>query len=948
MIFGREAKVKKRVIAISGLMLCLLLLFTLQSASALSFNDGSELSGDEHYVEIVDIDGDGDMDFFGEDSNDNICWYENDGFESFSKHQIHSLSETNYTYYINASDLDGDGDIDFVVCFKNSTNPYPSTLTWFENDGSESFTEHVIYSYTGAADYFNEVYCRDIDGDGDIDLLTTAAGDDEVVWWENDGSESFTKHVILDDNFMSANSPNIVDIDGDGDMDFLFLHSGSGLWCENDGSESFTEYAVYSDEDDWEDCRAVDLDEDGNMDVVMAGVYGVAYTLHDGGADNFILSNPATHEYILDNSGFDTDDWSLVAEPADLDGDGDLDVVASFRGDIELRYFSNDGSESFTENNIADIETIELSLVDMDSDGDIDIISDGGTFWVNDLNPNTETKEATSVEENSATLNGEATSVDSGSSCGFRLSNSSGLVSNVTCAGTYDAGDSFSYEVSGLESGMIYYVQAWANTGSGFNLSKYNLSFLTKPLAPSNLTIDAATNSWINLSWTEGTGANNTVVVRKEGSPPTSMSDGDEVYNGTASFYNDTISSFKEFYYAAWSYAGWDDNHQYSDSFATVETQGVVLLVYNESDNSALNDWDVFISSQDGSDVYNVTSCDTAHVILNESMPYGEETMIHVEKDGYRARTFYYDLESGGIISLDFYLPPVDDSELYLLTVKNTYDVGIDDAMIEIKKYVSGEFKNMTVLYSHANGQVEVFLRPFTLYKIRISKEGYVTETDDYTPTDSIFTQDFQLLLDLPDGYTEPYLWDNITWSIEPDEVVHRTNISFYYNITSSTGQLEWYRMRVQYYNDSVGDWVTVFSQNNSDAGGGSISFTSENNSGRYRLDCWFKKDGFDEFQFGSSDGCREYIITWEELTESLEDIPDDIMFLIIICLAIAAVGVLISMGAGELSGLAGLIVMGIGAMLAPGLMIGEMAFWQVVLVAGIAYFAILYVLGRF
>jgi hypothetical protein len=191
-------------------------------------------------------------------------------------------------------------------------------------------------------------------------------------------------------------------------------------------------------------------------------------------------------------------------------------------------------------------------------------------------------------------------------------------------------------------------------------------------------------------------------------------------------------------------------------------------------------------------------------------------------------------------------------------------------------------------------------------------------------------------------------LWDNISWNIDPDVEVHRSNITFYFNISSGTGQLDWFRMRVQYFNESVGDWVTVFSDNQSSSVGGSISFTCENKSGRYQLDAWFKKNNFSEFKFGDEIPCRQYVITWESLTKSLEEVPDSVLFLVIICLAIAATAVLLGMGAGDLSGLAGLTVMGIGAMFAPGLMVGAMAFWQVVLVAGIAYFSIGFLMGRF
>jgi len=58
---------------------------------------------------------------------------------------------------------------------------------------SIEFTEHVI---TTSAAWARVVYAADVDGDGDMDVLSASYNDDTIAWYENDGSESFTKHVI--------------------------------------------------------------------------------------------------------------------------------------------------------------------------------------------------------------------------------------------------------------------------------------------------------------------------------------------------------------------------------------------------------------------------------------------------------------------------------------------------------------------------------------------------------------------------------------------------------------------------------------------------------------------------------------------------------------------------------------------------------------------------------
>ncbi len=60
----------------------------------------------------------------------------------------------------------------------------------------------------------------DVDGDGDMDVLSASWGDDKIAWYENDGSQGFTCHF----NTTEAADATLVvaaDVDGDGDMDVL-------------------------------------------------------------------------------------------------------------------------------------------------------------------------------------------------------------------------------------------------------------------------------------------------------------------------------------------------------------------------------------------------------------------------------------------------------------------------------------------------------------------------------------------------------------------------------------------------------------------------------------------------------------------------------------------------------------------------------------------------------
>ena len=86
---------------------------------------------------------------------------------------------------------------------------------------SQSFTAASI---TTSVDDAWSVYAVDMDGDGDMDVLSASREDDKIAWYENNGSESFTAHTITS-SADGAWSVYAVDLDGDGDMDVLSASS---------------------------------------------------------------------------------------------------------------------------------------------------------------------------------------------------------------------------------------------------------------------------------------------------------------------------------------------------------------------------------------------------------------------------------------------------------------------------------------------------------------------------------------------------------------------------------------------------------------------------------------------------------------------------------------------------------------------------------------------------
>ena len=61
---------------------------------------------------------------------------------------------------------------------------------------------------------------------------------------------------------------------------------------------------------------------------------------------------------------------------ADLDGDGDLDVLVASANDDKIAWYENDGSENFTPRIISTAADAARSVfaADVDSDGDLDVL----------------------------------------------------------------------------------------------------------------------------------------------------------------------------------------------------------------------------------------------------------------------------------------------------------------------------------------------------------------------------------------------------------------------------------------------------------------------------------------------------------------------------------------------------------------------------------------------
>ena len=236
-------------------------------------------------------------------------------------------------------------------------------VAWYENNGNEVFTKHLLQTDVVGA---TKVFAEDIDGDGDLDVIATLFHNG-VVWYENDGSQGFTTRTVSTNGNENPRGLFVADIEGDGDRDiFSATRSSSHVnWHENDGAESFTTRAITNQAQRSYGVIAADVDGDGFMDLASASVDDNKFAWYkNDGTQGF------TQRVIdADAAG------ALFLAASDIDLDGDLDFAgAAVFGDV-LAWYENDGTGTFSKHILSATATRANSVfpADIDGDGDVDI-----------------------------------------------------------------------------------------------------------------------------------------------------------------------------------------------------------------------------------------------------------------------------------------------------------------------------------------------------------------------------------------------------------------------------------------------------------------------------------------------------------------------------------------------------------------------------------------------
>jgi len=372
---------------------------------------------------LADLDNDGDLDLLsGSCQAGEISYWENTGNASVPAFTAQTSTANPFNgiidYNTNSSlihpelaDIDNDGDLDLMY-----TNERNRNIFFYRNDGtagSPYFTDQtnseanpfsgLNLNSTGGGDPYNVISLADVDTDGDLDMISSCAGG-TFAYYENTGTPevaSFSliqveKSILFEVTVPSRGTPTLADLNGDNLPDLVSgCKNGILYGWENTYDISLIETAsrlspvAKISVGKGSNPAVGDIDGDGDLDLLVGEeeTGGLLYYQNTGTATQGIYVQQAGGDNPFD--GFQPGAYLAAPVLADMDADGDLDLLAGSSMVGEISYWKNTGTvtvpaytaqtggdnpfDGISDNSSLDA-LINPLVADIDDDGDLDLV----------------------------------------------------------------------------------------------------------------------------------------------------------------------------------------------------------------------------------------------------------------------------------------------------------------------------------------------------------------------------------------------------------------------------------------------------------------------------------------------------------------------------------------------------------------------------------------------
>ncbi|HLV15484.1 MAG TPA: T9SS type A sorting domain-containing protein [Xanthomarina sp.] len=294
-------------------------------------------------------------------------------------------------YAVAASDLTNDGNLDLAIGTYNG-----SKVTWYKNNGDATFAAGVTLTVTGTAalSYIESIAIADLNKDGHNDIIATGSYNDRLVWFENNGDETFQPAALIANGIAGAGAVKVANIDNDpnGNLDIIvtaytsnsvvyFLGNGDGTF---DAMRTLAQEAAGAGPGSFD---IADFDGDGDLDVVVGYTGNGEVKLYDNKFIQDGLDGTGNVPFVAYTNNVDSGNgylWSVIF--GDINNDGNLEIIRSDNNpgtNPNIAWFINDTSgtdTSFTKTTIPTSikRSAAIAVADINYDGTNDLIVGNG------------------------------------------------------------------------------------------------------------------------------------------------------------------------------------------------------------------------------------------------------------------------------------------------------------------------------------------------------------------------------------------------------------------------------------------------------------------------------------------------------------------------------------------------------------------------------------------